>query len=55
MKNQLRDRLESAALRLDDLLNSSDAARLGEHERTLLSAAQDIAQALDLLKYGDLF
>ena len=49
MQNQLRDRLESAALRLDDFLNSSVAANLGAHERTVLSAVRDIAQAIELL------
>lgn len=34
MQNPVRDKLESAALRLDDFLNSSVAANLGPHERT---------------------
>jgi hypothetical protein len=49
VKNPVRDRLESAALRLDDFLNSSVAANLGAHERTVLSAVNDIAQAIEML------
>lgn len=49
MQNPVRDRLESAALRLDDFLNSSVASNLGAHERTVLSAVSDIAQAIELL------
>ena len=49
MQNPVRDRLESAALRLDDFLNSAVAANLGAHERTVLSAAKDIALAIELL------
>jgi hypothetical protein len=52
MQNPLRDKLESAALRLDDLLNSSVAASLGRHEAMLLAATNDIAQAIELLN-GD--
>jgi len=50
MQNPVRDKLESAALRLDDFLNSSVAANLGAHERTVLSAANDIALAIELLR-----
>jgi hypothetical protein len=53
MQNQVRDRLESAALRLDDFLNSSVATDLGPHEHTVLSAVRDIAQAIEML--GDSF
>jgi len=49
MQNPVRDRLESAALRLDDFLNSSVASNLGPHERTVLSAVNDIAQAIEML------
>jgi hypothetical protein len=49
MQNPVRDKLESAALRLDDFLNSSAAANLGPHESTLVSAAKDIAQAMEML------
>ena len=52
MKNPVRDKLESAALRLDDFLNSSVAQSLGPHENTVLSAARDIAQAMELLNDG---
>jgi len=52
MQNPVRDRLESAALRLDDFLNSSVADRLGLHESAVLSAAKDIAQAIELLNDG---
>ena len=47
MQNQLRDKLESAALRLDNFLDA--AADLGVRESILLGAARDIAQALELL------
>jgi hypothetical protein len=47
MQNPLRDKLESAALRLDDFLDAAPA--LGPREQLLLSAARDIAQALELL------
>jgi hypothetical protein len=52
MQNPVRDKLESAALRLDDFLNSSVAASLGPHESNLVSAAKDIAQAMEMLN-GD--
>jgi hypothetical protein len=48
MQNPVRDRLESAALRLDDYLDA--AASLGPRETILLSAARDIAQAIEMLK-----
>ena len=48
MQKQLRDRLESAALRLDDYLDAAHA--LGPREQLLLSAARDIAQALEMLQ-----
>jgi len=48
MQNPLRDKLESAALRLDDFLDAAPA--LGPREQLLLSAARDIAQALELLQ-----
>ena len=48
MQNQLRDKLESAALRLDDYLDAAHA--LGPRETILLSAAQDIAQAIEMLQ-----
>lgn len=55
MQHPLRDKLESAALRLDDVLNSSSSASLGKHEGMLLSAADEIAQALHILEHGDAF
>ena len=51
MKNQLRDKLESAALRLDDYLGSAPQG-LDGNESTLLSVADDIAEAIDLLSGG---
>jgi hypothetical protein len=48
MQNQLRDKLESAALRLDDFLDAAQA--LGPREGILLSAARDIAQAIEMLQ-----
>ena len=47
MQNPLRDKLESAALRLDDFLDA--APSLGPRENILLSAARDIAQAIEML------
>ena len=47
MQNPLRDTLESAALRLDDYLDA--AQELGPRENILLSAARDIAQAIEML------
>ena len=47
MQNQLRDKLESAALRLDDYLDAAPA--LGVRETILFYAARDIAQALEML------
>jgi hypothetical protein len=48
MQNHLRDKLESAALRLDDFLDA--AQTLGPREIILLSAARDIAQAIEMLQ-----
>jgi hypothetical protein len=48
MQNQLRDKLESAALRLDDYLDATHA--LGPRETMLLSAAREIAQAIEMLQ-----
>ena len=50
MKSSLRDKLESAALRLDDYLDA--AQHLGPRENILLSAARDIAQAMEMLADG---
>ena len=47
MQNSLRDKLESAALRLDDFLDA--APELGPRENILLSAARDIAHAIEML------
>jgi hypothetical protein len=47
MQNQLRDKLESAALRLDNFLDA--ATDLGPRENILLAAARDISQAMVLL------
>ncbi len=48
MQNQLRNKLESAALRLDAYLDAAQA--LGPRENILLSAARDIAQAIEMLQ-----
>jgi len=48
MQKQLRDTLESAALRLDDYLDAAHA--LGPRENILLSAARDIAKAMEMLQ-----
>lgn len=48
MENPLRDKLESAALRLDDFLSSPVADTLDRHGHILLAAA-DIAQAIEIL------
>ena len=48
MQNQLRDKLESAALRLDDYLDSIPDGP-GRREGPLLSAVEDIAQAIEML------
>ena len=48
MQNPLRDKLESAALRLDDYLDAAPA--LGVRETILLYAARDIAEAMEMLK-----
>ena len=50
MQNPVRDRLESAALRLDDYLDAAPA--LGVRETILLYAARDIAQAIEMLQDG---
>ncbi len=48
MQNHLRDKLESAALRLDDFLDA--AQTFGPRENILISAARDIAQAIEMLQ-----
>ncbi len=50
MQNPLREKLESAALRLDDYLDS--AATADPREKILVAAARDIAQALEMLQDG---
>ena len=50
MQNSVRDKLESAALRLDDFLDAAPA--LGPGENILLSAARDIAQAIVMFNNG---
>lgn len=47
MKNELRVRLESAALLLDDYLDR--VAEPGPTDGIVLEAARDIAQAIELL------
>jgi hypothetical protein len=47
MENQLRDKLESAALRLDEYLDT--AHTLGPRESALLAAARELAQAIEIL------
>ncbi len=49
MQNPVRDRLESAALRLDHFLDAVPGHDLGRFEGTLLAAANDIAQAIAML------
>lgn len=48
MQKQLRDKLESAALRLDNYLDA--AATNDPRANILLSAARDIAQAMEMLE-----
>jgi len=48
MQNELREKLESAALRLDDYLDS--VATPGSRDGIVLEAARDIAQALEMLQ-----
>lgn len=48
MQNPLRDKLESAALLLDDYLDR--VAAPGPRDGIVLEAARDIAQALELLQ-----
>ena len=47
MQNQLREKLESAALRLDDFLDAAHS--LGPRENILLAAARDLAHALEMI------
>jgi len=47
-KHSLRDKLESAALRLDNYLDAVHA--LGPRENILLSAAREVAQAMEMLR-----
>jgi hypothetical protein len=53
MQNPLRDKLESAALRLDHFLDAVPGRELGRLEGTLLAAAIEIAQAIDILNAGE--
>lgn len=48
MQNEIREKLESAALRLDDYLDS--VAAPGPRDGIVLAAARDIAKALELLQ-----
>ena len=48
MQNQLRHKLESAALLLDDYLDG--VAAPGPRDGIVLEAARDIAQALEMLE-----
>ena len=50
MQNELREKLESAALRLDDYLDSVTTP--GSRDGVVLEAARDIAQALEMLQDG---
>jgi hypothetical protein len=52
MQNPVRNKLESAALRLDDFLDAVPGHDLGRFEGTLLAAADEIAQAIALLTDG---
>ncbi|HXW23066.1 MAG TPA: hypothetical protein VEK14_09175 [Rhodomicrobium sp.] len=47
MQNTVREKLESAALRLDDYLDSVTTP--GSRDGIVLEAARDIAQALEML------
>jgi hypothetical protein len=48
MENQLRDKLESVALRLDEYLDAAET--LGPREAMLLAAALEIAQAIEIVQ-----
>lgn len=52
MKSQLLGKLESAALRLDHFLDAVPGDELRRFEATLLAAASEIAQAIDMLSTG---
>jgi uncharacterized protein Yka (UPF0111/DUF47 family) len=52
MQNQLRDKLESAALRLDHFLDAIPGDEIRRFEATLLAAANEIAQAIELVSTG---
>ncbi len=49
MNSPLLNKLESAALRLDHFLDAIPGHELGRLEGTLLAAANEIAQAIELL------
>lgn len=53
MQNPLLDKLESAALRIDHFLDAVPGHHLGRFEATLISAATEIAQAIELLHMRD--
>ena len=48
MQNELRDKLENAALLLDDYLDRVEAP--APRDAIVLEAARDIAQALEMLQ-----
>lgn len=48
MQQQLRDTLESAALRLDNFLDTASA--LGPRDEMLIAVARDIAYGLELIR-----
>lgn len=49
MQNPLRDKLESAALRIDHFLDAIPSDNISRFEVTLLTAAHEIAEALEML------
>ena len=49
MKNQILGKLESAALRLDHFLDAVPGDEIRRFEATLLAAATEIAQAIEIV------
>lgn len=53
MKSELLGKLESAALRLDHFLDGVPGDEVRRFEATLLAAANEIAQAIEMVSTGD--
>jgi hypothetical protein len=51
-QHPLRDKLESAALRLDHFLDAVPGDKIRRFEATLLAAAREIAQAIEMVSTG---